>query len=495
MKTNPEQDNYIQDILNAFNDLIFVLNDEGVFTDMLSSESDALIVPKTQFIGKYVHDILPPEVSAEVEHTAMKQLRSGETDCYRLQYSLKRPGQPQAHYLAFITRIEGKLTGKSGFLVVVRDVSELQRKDAFIHAVFKNAFLGIMWLEAKRNEYGNITDYYWKNLNDEAARLLRRKKETLLNIPFSEYIGAEWYGHFDTLLKKVLETGEPHSEIKDYSDEGQGEHWARIQLSKFGENGIIACVSNVTELMYLNNSLRRRNDELIRLNKRKNEVLSTISHDLRSPLAGILGLLQVIRHSEPDISAESGQYLDLLEENARKMQVMLDDILNWSRSSFEQSDMSSGQLNLYREVEWVSQGLIQVEQKNIQIVNRVDEDFLLEINRGVLRTILRNLLNNAVKFSFPGSEVVVESMDKEGFRGFFVQDSGLGMDALTMEHLMNGTQPDSRPGTQGEVGTGMGIELIKRFLEPIGGQMIIESEPGKGSRFQIWFPESVHAEA
>jgi signal transduction histidine kinase len=103
--------------------------------------------------------------------------------------------------------------------------------------------------------------------------------------------------------------------------------------------------------------------------------------------------------------------------------------------------------------------------------------------------MLRNLLSNAIKYSQPGGTIRIRSEEAEGGCLVTVEDEGEGMEPEILENLFKIGALQSRPGTAGERGTGLGLAVCKEFMEKHGGTIAARSEPGKGARFELFFPE------
>jgi len=106
----------------------------------------------------------------------------------------------------------------------------------------------------------------------------------------------------------------------------------------------------------------------------------------------------------------------------------------------------------------------------------------------MFKTIIRNLLSNAIKFSNPNGEIIISSNKKGEFIEISVQDFGIGIEPEIIPHLFEFNSNISRPGTMGETGTGLGLNLVKEFVEKHGGKIWVESKTREGSAFIFTFP-------
>src|SRR5690606_3526957 len=124
---------------------------------------------------------------------------------------------------------------------------------------------------------------------------------------------------------------------------------------------------------------------------------------------------------------------------------------------------------------------LQASNKQIYLEARVNEPLYCYADREMINLVLRNLLSNAIKFTPENGKIMVGAREKSSCLEIFVQDTGIGMSDEDMKQLFSDTYYTTR-GTNDESGTGLGLKLCKEFLEKNGGQIAVESEPGKGSK-------------
>jgi len=129
-------------------------------------------------------------------------------------------------------------------------------------------------------------------------------------------------------------------------------------------------------------------------------------------------------------------------------------------------------------------------QKKVQIKKVVPPETVVYADQAMVSTILRNLISNAIKFSFPEGEISVSATKNKTGLVVAVSDTGIGIPKNTIGRLFQLDQNITTPGTQNEQGTGLGLILCKEFIEKHGGKIRVESEPGKGSTFYFNIPEN-----
>ena len=257
--------------------------------------------------------------------------------------------------------------------------------------------------------------------------------------------------------------------------------------TQYDENGepirSIGTVLDITQL-------KKAEQLLIESNASKDKFFSIIAHDLRSPFNNILGLTELLIENTNDFElADYKKFVGLINSSAKNTLVLLDNLLNWAKSqtdriSFnpEKQVLSSICQEVFKVVQTCS------NNKNI-ILNCVQlENITVFADRNMLKTILRNLISNAIKFTNKNGKIDVYTSQNAEFIEIAVSDNGVGMDEATQNKLFRLESNESTLGTANEKGTGLGLILCKEFVEKHGGEIWVESQLGKGSVFKFKLP-------
>ena len=230
--------------------------------------------------------------------------------------------------------------------------------------------------------------------------------------------------------------------------------------------------------------------------RQKDKFFSIIAHDLRNPFNALLGLTEVLEeewHSLDD--DEKLKMVILLRGSSKNAHELLDNLLEWSRAQLNRIDYMPQEIALGEiTTSAINKVQLQSEGKNISIRSEVDLGALATLDPDMIETVLRNLLTNAIKFSHPGSTVTLSGEVKNSEVILKVADQGVGMSESQIDSLFRIDVKNSHPGTQGEKGTGLGLLLIKEFVQKHNGTIEIRSEPDKGSTFIIRLPQSIQTE-
>ncbi|MCC5806803.1 MAG: PAS domain-containing sensor histidine kinase [Opitutales bacterium] len=239
--------------------------------------------------------------------------------------------------------------------------------------------------------------------------------------------------------------------------------------------------------------LNRSMESLEETNAVKNKLFSIIAHDLRSPFSAFLNLLGSLREEFPALDpAEVREYLDLLQSSASGAYELLENLLEWAA-------LQEGSITVRAAVCEVGPAVARnigvcggaAARKSIHMVNRCAEGMHVSADPQMLDTVLRNLIGNAVKFTHEGGRVEVfaaPAPEAGEFIEIGVRDTGIGIPGELREHIFSLDRKTGRPGTHGEVSSGLGLALCKDFVELHKGRISVESETGAGATFRFTLP-------
>lgn len=256
--------------------------------------------------------------------------------------------------------------------------------------------------------------------------------------------------------------------------------------------GLVGIGHDITTRKEAELQLAKLAAELKRTNATKDKLFSIIAHDLRGPLGSMTQGLEVLTGDE---NLEEGlriKMLDELKRSAKATLMMLENLLNWSRS---QSDSIKIEAKKYRLRESIDEmvGLLApfAKQKSITVKVEAGQNIEVVADRNSINLILRNLLSNAIKFTPNNGLVSVQAWDLENAVQVVIADNGVGMKKSVLENLFKQHNFHTSYGTNREKGHGIGLELCKDFVERNGGAIQAESTEGKGSKFIFTIPKEL----
>jgi signal transduction histidine kinase len=232
---------------------------------------------------------------------------------------------------------------------------------------------------------------------------------------------------------------------------------------------------------------RDREKKLQELNLNKDKFFSIVSHDLRGPAANMLKLTEFLM--EETTPEERKIITGHLYSSAQGMHKLLENLLGWARLQMDRVEVNPVTVNLYQAVqESVAQVALQAAGKKIVIRNAVAPEATAYVDEQMCAAVLRNLLQNAVKFTHPSGSVVIEARQAGASVALSVSDTGVGMSPAVVSQLFSlGTQFTSR-GTANESGSGLGLVLCRELVEKNKSTLSVTSEPGQGTTFTLTLP-------
>lgn len=258
---------------------------------------------------------------------------------------------------------------------------------------------------------------------------------------------------------------------------------------------IISVLLFILSMMQIRANIRTRqigelNLQLERLNSDKDRFISILSHDLKSPFTSILGFLELLTTNLRKYSIdEIERHINTVNDAAKNTFHLLEDLLMWTRAHSGKISFDPQKLQFREIYESVTESLMPMaETKNISLDYIENERISVFADKDMLKAILRNLISNAIKFTFPGGSVHIKALKNPGSITVSVSDTGSGISPDRIKNLFDITNIFSTAGTGGEKGSGLGLLLCREFVEKHGGRIWVKSEPDKGSDFMFSLP-------
>ena len=259
----------------------------------------------------------------------------------------------------------------------------------------------------------------------------------------------------------------------------------------FNKEELIIRVTHQISLVAAKRLILSKTEELQRTIAGRDKLYSVIAHDLRSPMGSIKMVLNMLILNLPSekIGAEMYELLTMANQTTEDVFSLLDNLLKWTKSQI-------GKLNVvYQDVDLVevTDGVIEIfsmvaSLKKIRIHEMKPEKMMVNADIDMLKTVVRNLLINAIKFSKENSEVLVKMEEVDGMAVVSVQDYGCGISEEGQKKLLHTDTHFSTFGTNNEEGSGLGLLLCKDFVVKNGGKLWFTSKEGEGSIFSFSIP-------
>ncbi len=249
-----------------------------------------------------------------------------------------------------------------------------------------------------------------------------------------------------------------------------------ILFRRTRENNIILAEKNA--------AIEAQRLELEESNQLKNKLFSIVAHDLKSPITSLQGFMYIIDDFEQ--SPELKEAFTHLKLQLASVSNMLENLLKWSQSQMDKLVAKPQKTDVYQivkeNIELISPTAL---SKNVEVINKVPVKESAYADPQMVQIVLRNLIQNGVKFTKPGGKVEVTTQGENGTLDIKVKDSGIGMSNSKIAELFSLQNANPSMGTNQEPGTGLGLYLCSELLKKNDGKIIVESEPDKGSTFTV----------
>ena len=402
-------------------------------------------------------------------------------------------------YLEIVhTEILGDNNQGIGYLVVIKDVSSRQFSQAKLRLATERLDLALQAVQLDSWENNLITgttiggNQIYKGLGYDEDEIPNKVQDIY------SLIHPDDLSYAQQSLKQYLE-GETQVYDCDFRvcDKNGNYQWlanyARIieRDSQGKPVVIIGITQNINARKQTEETLKKNNDELVQANAEKEKFFSIIAHDLKGPFTGFIGLTELMARSIGDIDeAEMQDIAKSLNSTAKNLYELLENLLNWAtikrgHKSFNPQTFSLNDTIL--EVEEILQN--QLTQKGLTLTKQIELGISLFADQESVKSITRNLISNAIKFTPKGGVIEVKAKNTEhGMIEISVVDNGIGMPDDIKNNLFRISVKVSRLGTNNEPSTGLGLVLCKELVEKHGGEIWVASTEGQGSVFSFTIP-------
>jgi len=523
----PDLNNYKVLVENVKDYAIFILDTDGHVTSWNKGAEKIKGYKEQEIIGRHMSVFYTKEdIEKKIPEKNLqnaKRLGQFEDEGWRV----RKDGSLFWASVTF-TALRDKKGNLTGFGKLTRDISrrrqnedEIQRLNRqlenqlqlsqtevldYKHALDESSIVAITdqkgIITHVNNNFCKISKYSKEELLGQDHRIINSKyhpKELIRDLWVTIANGKIWRGELknrakdgtyywvDTTIVPFLnEKGKPYQYLAIRSD---------ITLRKLAEEQIIRINQN------LEKKIKERTFELTEALEREKEVsdmksrfVSMASHEFRTPLSAILSSTSLIDHyKDPEQSEKRHKHIERIRSSVRNLTDILDDFLSLDKLEQSKVEVNNTQFDLHKLVEDVTEETSGMMKKKNQRVN-VLHDGQGEIvqDKKIVRNILLNLLSNAIKYSPEDGEIIIRTASKNNKVSVSIEDKGIGIPSEAQKDLFS---KFFRARNAANIqGTGLGLNIVKRYMELLDGSIYFVSEENKGSTFTIEFAQKADSE-
>lgn len=317
-----------------------------------------------------------------------------------------------------------------------------------------------------------------------------------LGMGWLEGIHPEDLNHFMEIYKSSFDARAPlEVEFRIKKNDGTYRWIISKGVPRFQTDGRFAgyigsCI-DINDQKIIEETVKKFNEELKSLNTNKDKFFSIIAHDLKSPLSGLLGFMEILVNEFDDLKTEEvKEFIGHSHQSAINLNALLENLLEWSRIQTGNFALEPSKIN----VESIFDDMISLfnqyaGNKKIRLEKKVDAALDVVADKNMFKTIMRNLISNGIKFTKENGSVYLIAFANENFVNIVVQDTGIGLSQENINKLFRIDINYTTLGTNKERGTGLGLVLCKELVEKNDGKIWVESETGKGAKFIFSLPK------
>ncbi len=490
---------YFSTFLNNISDFIYFIDKEGKI--LFCSQSFAHLNTKTSWkslVGKAVIDVIPSGYADIYVKDDAQISSTGEAIIGKIEKHISYEGSD-----IYIQTSKWPICNDNdeviGIIGISRDITEfveeknnLQNKTNMINLLLNSTAEGIYGMDLDGNctfvnhaclkilGYNSEEEFLSKNTHN----LIHHSHKDGSNMPIEECKirlatdkGIEVSCEDDVFWKK------DNTSIAV-------EYYSYPQIVDKKVVGGVVTFMDITERKENEKKLKNYNTELKRLNTDKDNFIRILAHDLKNPLNSIMGFSEFILSNYDDIDDHTiKEYCSIINESSIKTFELMEEILLWLKVQSGKLKSNPTQLEPYQIAESISKTLMPITQnKLITIENKIPSDLIIKADINMTKTIIRNLISNAIKYSQVGGKIIINSEKRDNETIIYVEDYGVGMSEKEVEDVFLPHNTQSKEGTMGEKGTGFGLLICNELVLKQDGKIWIESQEGKGSKFIFSLP-------
>ncbi|MEN1760607.1 PAS domain S-box protein [Anoxynatronum sibiricum] len=296
-------------------------------------------------------------------------------------------------------------------------------------------------------------------------------------------------------FQACLEAGKPYDMELPYTTRKGEKIWIRTSAEPVIEKGrvtrVIGTFMDITRRKSVEAELKKARDEAQKANEAKSRYLANMSHEIRNPMNAVIGLTHLALQTQ--LTPQQAEYLHRIDQSAKALLDLINDVLDFSKIEAGKMELESAPVDLETLVEQVKTVVeTMAREKGLAIHFQIAPDVPQNVKGDAVRLsqILINLMSNGVKFTEAGSvslSVRTGGSLKPGEEKlvFVVEDTGIGMTPLQLKHLFNPFRQGDVSTTRRFGGTGLGLSICRHLADLMGGELLVKSEPEKGSTFQF----------
>lgn len=485
-----EKNKHYTDLFNEAPISYLIIDENAIILDANVAASELFGYTKDRLTNLSLFIFIPQnQQHLFSSHLAEMEENMGTKKIFTLNIDFEQAGGKIIHAQVQTTYLTSKKGYLPHFRIAITDVTEITRMQHDLRESRTNLDIALTG--------GNIA---WWKLNYETGIVeFAPGKATMLGYTVDEFpkhmmeimklVHPEDYESTMNAMRDHM-SGKKELYFCDYRirTKSGGFKWyhdrGKIVEYKNGKPSLITgFVMDVSERKHLEHELQE-------MNTMKDRLISIMAHDLKNPFTLLMGMSEMLELNFKKYDDDKKlNFIKSIGDASKRAYNLLATLLDWSYAMRQRLFFNPKLTDLHEVVEEKFEIVKSVAiQKNIQLINKVPKHTMVFADENMLKTILQNLISNAIKFSYPDGEVILAAHKKQYSYDISVIDFGMGIPAEMKEKLFKIDKSFSTEGTAGEKGTGMGLLICKEFVQKHKGSIRVEANEEAGCRFIFNLP-------
>ncbi|HED08222.1 MAG TPA: PAS domain S-box protein [Ignavibacteria bacterium] len=486
-----ESEKRYHEVIEDATDIIFITDLCGNFTYVNKAWITNSGFTEKEILGLNYLEFILPNHKDTVKKFYEEQYMSKQNSAY-LEYPFKTK-DGRIKWFGQVSNLIFNNNNVSGFHLIARDITDRKKMEEVLKhrqnemTTLLDSIPGFAFLKDNNHKYIIANQLFCDLMGYTKKEIIGKTDYDLL--PAKE---AEVSINEDI---KIIKTGCTICEDKKYlSLEGKSISIDSRKIPLKDEDGnvtsIIGLGFDITVRKAAEEAIKKNSESLEDINLTKDKFFSIISHDLKSPFQGLLGISSIlVDEFETFSNEEIKSYIVNLNDSIKNLYNLIENLLNWSRLQRGSISLDKTKIDLYNEVLYVINLLKRnADNKEITIVNEIVEGTFVYSDANVLNSVLQNLISNSIKFTNRNGEIKLSSATKDKNIEVTIADNGIGMTKGLVKNLFKNDAHQSSPGTENESGTGFGLIITKELLEKQGGKITVKSQKSVGTSITFTLP-------
>lgn len=337
-----------------------------------------------------------------------------------------------------------------------------------------------------------ITNYKGEilDVNPAGALLIGKNRQELIGYKVSEFILSEFMLNIDANVDNLVENGQVFRDTIKYYKSDQTISTSLISTARIDNDLYASFVKNIDDIVEVKELLFRAKEKAEESDRLKSAFIANISHEIRSPMNGILGFANLLKTRDVDYNKRQ-MFLDLITNNGNQLLLLIEDLLDIAKLDAKQLKIQIKECNL---ADIINEVFLQYQpkaiEKNIQLVKKTNQDisdFIMYSDCLRIKQIITNLVTNAIKFTEKGEVVISYSVNNSHFE-IEVRDTGIGIPKHYLENIFNRFSQVENAQYTSFSGTGLGLAITKGLVKLLNGEIFVSSDLNVGSSFIVSLP-------